>query len=88
MSGLLNKYLLHYLVLADSQQQNLIRLTVIDLNPIELIFFPFMVDLDKCNGSFNVVDDLYMEIYVPIEREVVNVKVFDMIARIYEAKNW
>ena len=47
-----------------------------------------MVDLDKCNGSFNVADDLYMEIYVPIEREVVNVKVFDMIARIYEAKNW
>ena len=47
-----------------------------------------MVDLDKCNGSFNVFDDLYMEIYVPIEREVVNVKVFDMIARIHEAKNW
>ena len=47
-----------------------------------------MVDLDKCNGSFNVVDDLSMEIYVPIETEVLNVKVFDMIARINEAKNW
>ena len=47
-----------------------------------------MVGLDKYNGSFNVVDDLSMEIHVLSEIEDINVKVFNMIARIYEAKHW
>ena len=29
--------------------------TFIDLNPIELNYYPFMISLDKCNGSCNVV---------------------------------
>ena len=27
------------------------RLTLIDLNPVELNYYPFMISLDKCNGS-------------------------------------
>ena len=30
------------------------RPTVIDLNPVELTYYPFMISLDKCNGSCNV----------------------------------
>ena len=33
-----------------------------DLNPIELKYYPFMISLDKCNGSCNV---LYPKIYIP-----------------------
>ena len=43
----------------------MIRSTLIDVNPIELNDYPFMDSLDKCNGSCNVVDDLYTKIGVP-----------------------
>ena len=28
-----------------------------NLNPVELIYYPFMISLDKCSGSCNSVDD-------------------------------
>ena len=33
---------------------DLLRPTVTDLNPVELIYYPFMINLDKCNGTCNV----------------------------------
>ena len=53
--------------------------TFIDLNPVELNYYPSIVSLDKSNGSFNVVDDLSMKICVPSKTKNVNVKVFNMI---------
>ena len=38
------------------------RPTLINLNPIEHNYYPFMVSLDKCNGSCNAVDDLSTKI--------------------------
>ena len=32
----------------------MVRPTLIDSNPIELKYCPFMISLDKCNGSCNV----------------------------------
>ena len=60
----------------------MIRPTLIDLNAIELNYFPFMISLDKCKGSCNAVDDLSTKISVPSETNDVNVKVFNMINRI------
>ena len=31
---------------------------LIDINPIDLKYYSFMIILDKCNGKCNVVDDL------------------------------
>ena len=64
----------------------MIRPTLIDLNPVELNYYPFMNILDKCSGSCNAVDDLSKKICVPSGTKDVNVKIFDMITRIYEAK--
>ena len=50
----------------------MIRPTLIDLNPIELIYYPFMISLDKCNGSCNVADGLSTKICVPSETNDVN----------------
>ena len=61
--------------------------SLIDLNPVELNCDPFMISLDKCNGSYNVVDNLSTKICVPNETKDVNVKVFNMIARINQ-KRW
>ena len=38
-----------------NDQACMIRPTLIDLSPIELKFYPFIISLDKCNGSCNVV---------------------------------
>ena len=32
----------------------LVRPTLIDLNPVELKYYPFTVSLDKCSGNCNV----------------------------------
>ena len=36
----------------------MIRPTLIDLNTFGLSYSPFMIKLNKCNGSCNIVDDL------------------------------
>ena len=38
------------------------RPTVIDLNSVELKYYPFMVSLDKCSGSCNSANDISTKI--------------------------
>ena len=54
--------------------------TIINLNPAKLKYYPYMISLDKCNGSCNV---LSPKICVP---EETNVKAFNIIANKNEAK--
>ena len=60
-----------------------VRLTLIDLNPVELKYYPFMISLDKCNGSFNI---LSPKICVAKETKYINVKAFNMVTNKNEAK--
>ena len=69
-----------------SNEPRMIRSTLIDLNPAELKYYPFMVSLDKCNGSCNAADNVSAEVCVPSQMEGIKVKVFNMIIRINEAK--
>ena len=62
------------------------RPTLIDLNHVKFNYYPFRTSLDKCNESRNAVDDLSTKICIPSETKGVNVKVFNMITRINEAK--
>ena len=41
----------------------IVRPTFIDLNPTKFNYHPFMISLDKCNGSCNAVDNLSTKIY-------------------------
>ena len=43
----------------------MIRSTLVNLNPIKVNYYPFMISLDKYNGSYNVDDDLHTEICAP-----------------------
>ena len=45
-----------------------------------------MTSLDKFNRSCNPIDNLFTKICVLSETKDVNIKVFDMIIRMYEAK--
>ena len=56
----------------------MVRLTLIDLNPVELKYYPFMISLDKCNGGFNV---LSPKICVLKKGKEINVKAFNMITK-------
>ena len=61
----------------------MVRPILIDLNTVELKYLPFMVSLDKCSGSCNV---LSPKIYVPKETKNINVKAFNMITNENKAK--
>ena len=41
----------------------IVRPTIIDLNTIELNYYPFMVSLGNCSESCNAADDLSTQIY-------------------------
>ena len=62
------------------------RPTLIDVNPIEFNYYSFMISLDKCNLSCNFVYGLSMKVCAPSQIKDVNVKVFNAITRMYEAK--
>ena len=64
----------------------IIRPTLIDLNSVELNYYPFMIRLQKCSGSCNAADDLSTKICVPIKTKDVKVKVFNTTTRTNEAK--
>ena len=61
-------------------------LLFIQINPVELNYYPFMISLDNYNGNCNVVDDLSTKICVPSEIRYVNVTLFNMITKLNEAK--
>ena len=50
----------------------MVSLILIDLNPVQLKHYPFMITLDKCNRSCNV---LSPKTCVPKEAKDLNVKV-------------
>ena len=63
------------------------RPTLIDLSPIECNYFPFMINLDKCNGIVMLLMT-YLQKYVFRVKKDVNVKLFIMIIRIIDAKTY
>ena len=32
----------------------MVRPTIIDMNPVKLKYYPFMISLNKCSGSCNI----------------------------------
>ena len=72
---------MHSLPLND--EPCMVRPTLIDLNPVEFKYYPFMASLDKSSGSCNA---LSSKICVPSKTKDINVKAFNMITTKNEAK--
>ena len=51
----------------------MVRTTIIDMNPVELKYYPLLICLNKCNGSCN---DFPPKICVPKETRDINIKIF------------
>ena len=60
----------------------LLKPTLTDLNPNKLHYYPFMVNLDWCNGSCNTLDDLSCIICVPNNTEDVNLNTFHRATKV------
>ena len=56
----------------------IIRPTLIDLNPVEIKYYPFIISLNKCTGSCNF---LSPKICVRKETKDIYVKTFNMITK-------
>ena len=52
--------------------------TLIDLSHLELMYDPFMVSLDKCNGTCNATDDLSTKKRVSSKIKDINIRFFNM----------
>ena len=61
----------------------MVKRTLIDINPNEIKYYPFMISLNKCAGSCNV---LTPKICIPKESKDIHVKAFNMITNSDEAK--
>ena len=59
------------------------RPTLLDLSPVELKYYPFIISLDKCCGNRNV---LSPKLYVPKKKQKTNVRAFNTITIKNETK--
>ena len=57
------------------------------LNPNELHFYQFIVGLERCDESYNTVEDPSAKVCVPNSIKDVNLKVFNMIENVIQNKN-
>ena len=62
------------------------RLKIIDVNNNEPIFYPYSIKVNKCSESCNNINDLFAKLCVPDITKNINVKVFNLMARINETK--
>ena len=66
----------------------MVKPTLIDLNPIELSYYPFLVSVDKCSGSCVLVDDLSTKICIPNKPKDINVKYLQWSQKKIKLKQW
>ena len=64
----------------------MVRPMLINLNPDELHYYPFIVSMNRCNGSCNAIGDLFDRTFVPNKMEVVDLGVLNIIKGIIESK--
>ena len=62
--------------------------SLVNLHPNEytqgLSYYPFVFNLDRCVRSFNALNGLSNELFVPNKTEDLNLSVFNMITEINE----
>ena len=62
-----------------NNQECRIRPEIININSNGLIFYPYSIEVNKCSGSYNIINDPYAKLGVPDVVNNINVKVFNLI---------
>ena len=63
------------------------RTKVIDVNNNEHVFYPYSTEVNKCSASRNNINDPYAILYVPDIIKNMNIKVFNLMQRLNEARH-
>lgn len=59
---------------------------LLDVNFGELHCYSFIISMNRCDESFNIIDDSFGRICVPNKIEEVNLKLFNIIKWLGESK--
>ena len=62
------------------------RPKIIDLNKNEPVFYPYSIKVNKCSGYCNNINDPMAKLCVPDIVRDMNIKVFNLLARINETR--
>ena len=67
-------------------QECMAKPKIIDGNKNELVFYPLSIKINKCSGNCNNINDTMAKLCVPDIIKDMNIKVFNMLARINETR--
>ena len=56
------------------------RTKIININKNEPVFYPFSINVNKCSGSCNIINDPYAKLCVLDTIKNINVKVFNLMS--------
>ena len=82
--NLSNVNLLKYI--SSSNQECKITPEIANLKSDESTFYPYIVKISECSGSFNNIKDPYAKIYLPEVVKNMNIKVFNLMSRTNEMR--
>ena len=61
-----------------NNQECKVRPEIINANSNEPVFYPFSIETSKCSASCNIINDPYVNIFVPDVVKTLDVKVFNV----------
>ena len=69
-----------------NNQECKIRFEIININSNEPSFYRCSMKVNKCNGSYNNINDPYSRLCVPDVVKNINIKVFNLMSRTNETR--
>ena len=69
-----------------NNQECRIRPEITNINSNEPTFYPYSIELNKCSGSCNNINDPHAKFCVPDSVKNINVKVFNLMSRTNETR--
>ena len=60
---------------------------MVNINSDNPFFFPYRIEVNKCCGSCNNINNLYRKLCVPNAVKNINVKVFNLVSRTNETRH-
>ena len=69
-----------------NNQKCKIRTEIIDINRNEPTFYRYSIEINKCSGTCNNINDPYAKLYVADVVKYINVKVFNLMSRTNETR--
>ena len=70
-----------------NNQKCKIRTEIINLNTNEPMFYLYSIEINRCKGSCNTINNPYSKICVPHQIKNTNVKVFNLMSRTNETRH-